>query len=331
MFLKTAVKNYIIKQYQKENYDAWNAFISNAKNATFLFHRDYMEYHADRFEDCSLLVFEKDKLVAVLPANKVGTTVFSHQGLTYGGLVLLPKSKLYTTIFAFKAILSYLNENKIDHLYLKQIPSIYCDFPSEEINYLMFICNGTVKMRHNVSTISLKTKIDISRIRKRGIEKGIKNDLKIKQETDLTSFWNTLLIPNLAEKYNAKPVHTIDEIHYLIDKFPNNIHHYNVYYNNAIVAGITLFVNKIAVKSQYISGCEWDDKLGSLDFLTDFVIKKYASSKSYLDFGPSHENNGLNIVENLNYFKESFGAHSIVQDFYEVATASHPLLDTILI
>ena len=34
-----------------------------------------------------MMVFEEGKLVSVIPANKVENTVFSHQGLTYGGFV----------------------------------------------------------------------------------------------------------------------------------------------------------------------------------------------------------------------------------------------------
>ena len=76
------MKNYSVKQYQESDYTNWNSFIGQAKNATFLFHRDFMEYHKDRFEDFSLMIFEGEKLVAVLPANRVGDIVFSHQGLT---------------------------------------------------------------------------------------------------------------------------------------------------------------------------------------------------------------------------------------------------------
>jgi hypothetical protein len=54
------VKNYTVRRYTSEDFALWNAFISTAKNATFLFHRDFMEYHSDRFEDYSLLVFEGD-------------------------------------------------------------------------------------------------------------------------------------------------------------------------------------------------------------------------------------------------------------------------------
>ena len=74
----------------------WNDFVSKSKNGTFLFHRDFIEYHSDKFDDFSLLVFFKQELVALLPANQVNNTIFSHQGLTYGGLILKQDIKFGT-------------------------------------------------------------------------------------------------------------------------------------------------------------------------------------------------------------------------------------------
>ena len=88
------MKNYTVRKYEVSDFELWNAFISKAKNATFLFHRDFMEYHKDRFNDFSLLIFENEKLISVLPANIIENTIFSHQGLTYGGLVYSEKIKL---------------------------------------------------------------------------------------------------------------------------------------------------------------------------------------------------------------------------------------------
>jgi hypothetical protein len=325
------VKNYTVKRYQESDYLHWNTFIGQAKNATFLFHRDFMGYHKDRFEDYSLLVFENEKLVAVLPANKDGDIVYSHQGLTYGGLVLLPKSKLYNTIFIFKAILKYLNENRISKLVLKQIPSIYCDYLSDEINYLMHICKGKAIMKHNISVISLNNELVFSKSRRECINRGKKQNLIIKEESNLETFWNTLLVPNLKDKYNAKPVHSLEEIMFLKSKFPNDIRHFNVYSNEKLVGGTTLFITKRVAKPQYIAGSDENNFLGSIDFLYDFLIKEIARGKVFFDFGPSHENNGLEIVEKINFWKESFGAHSLVQDFYEVETSNYDLLDTVLI
>ena len=84
-----------------------------------------MEYHSDRFEDFSLLIYDQEKLVALLPANRVGATVFSHQGLTYGDFILDEKSKFHDVVKIFKITLKFLSDNNIKTLSLKPIPSIY--------------------------------------------------------------------------------------------------------------------------------------------------------------------------------------------------------------
>ena len=325
------MKNYTVRRYTSEDYVIWNAFISAAKNATFLFHRDFMEYHQDRFEDFSLLVFDNKKLVSVLPANRVGATVYSHQGLTYGGIVLLPKSKLYDTIYVFKSVLKFLNDNDVSTLYLKQIPSIYCRYSSDEINYLAHICKAEVVMKHNVSVITLNQDRLISKSRKQCINRGKNLNLEIKEDKKIDLFWNELLIPNLTDKYNSKPVHSVDEISMLMTKFPDNIKHFNVYNGAKLVCGTTIFITDKVVKPQYISGNESNNELGSIDFLYDFLINDIANGKDYFDFGPSHENDGLQIVKSINFWKESFGAHSLIQDFYQIKTANFGLLDSILI
>lgn len=101
------MKNLTVKKYDQNDYKIWNDFVSQAKNATFLFHRNFMEYHKDRFEDFSLLIFEEEKLRAILPANKNGNTVYSHQGLTYGGLVYKDETKQTAVIEIFQTVLSF--------------------------------------------------------------------------------------------------------------------------------------------------------------------------------------------------------------------------------
>lgn len=325
------MKHFSIKRYDANDYEQWNAFVSQAKNATFLFHRDFMEYHQDRFEDFSLMAFENEKLIAILPANKVQNTVYSHQGLTYGGLVLLPKAKMNQVIEVFKTFLKFLNDASISTLFLKQIPSIYCDTFSDEMDYFSYVCKAKLQMKHAISVVNLNHPLQISKSRRECVNRGKKIQLIIKEETDFSSFWNELLIPNLKDKYQSKPVHTLEEITFLRNKFPENIRHFNVYQNDKLVCGTTLFITKTVVKPQYISGTENNNLLGSIDFLYDYLIKEIAFGKAFFDLGPSHENHGLQIVENINFWKESFGAHIVAQNFYEINTSNFPLLETILI
>ncbi|SEA02066.1 hypothetical protein SAMN05443667_101634 [Flavobacterium gillisiae] len=321
------MKKHIIKQYESKYFDEWNAFISKAKNASFLFHRNFMEYHSDRFQDYSLLIFEEEKLIAVLPANRVGTTVYSHQGLTYGGLVYEEQTKLASVIAIFSAILLFLDQNGIEKMHIKTVPSIYHTKPSEEIQYALFLADAKLARRDTLSVIDLLQENTVAKGRKSSLKKATQNDLVIKEESDFEQFWNKILIPNLSERHNAKPVHTLEEITHLNELFPGNIIQFNVYHNDVIVAGATVFESTTVTHCQYISKFETNQTLSSLDFLFNFLVHKRFAKKRFFDFGSSNENQGKKLNEGLTYWKESFGASTIVHDFYEVETANYYKLD----
>ena len=330
-FLEHPVKQYQVRLYQPQDFSLWNTFISVAKNATFLFHRDFMEYHSDRFEDYSLLVLDGEKVVAVLPANRVGDTVYSHLGLTYGGLVLNQKAKLSSVISIFKSVLQFLNENSIDKLIVKTMPNFYLDYFSDELEYCLFIVKAKLNRRDSLSVIDLTKPYFISKTRKESIRRGEKNCLIIKEELNFDLFWNEILIPNLNTKHQVKPVHTVEEIIELQQKFPSNIRHFNVYHNEKIVAGTTVFSTNNVAHPQYISGNSDKNELGSLDYLYHFLITEVYNDKNFFDFGISNESQGTKINKGLLFWKESFGAKTVIQNFYEVETKNYSVLETVLI
>ncbi len=326
------MKKYQIQIYKAEFYSTWNNFVAHAKNATFLFHRDFMEYHQDRFEDYSLLIFdEKNHLKAILPANKVENTLYSHQGLTYGGLVLNQKTRIQEVIEIVHSVLKFLNENGVSSLQMKQLPTIYHESPSDEMEYLSFILNAKLIRRDSLSVINLETDFEFSNSRAEGIKRGTDFGLEFREEQDFTSFWNQILIPNLAQKHQAKPVHSLEEIMLLKSKFPNNIRQFNVYKEGKIIAGTTVFESDFVAHSQYISADESKNTTGSLDFLHNRLITYTFRNKKYFDFGISNENQGQNINKGLLFWKEGFGARTIVQNFYEIETKNYPLLENVLL
>lgn len=325
------MKNYIVRHYTSKDFAIWNAFSSTAKNATFLFHRDFMEYHQDRFQDFSLLVFEEDKLVSILPANRVGDTVFSHQGLTYGGLIYSDKLKLATVLYVFQAVLKFLNKTGINTINIKAIPAIYHIKPAEELLYAMFLVDAKLYRRDALSVIDLTKKIALTQGRLEGVNKGVNHGLQVKEETNFSLFWNQILKPNLEEKYGVKPIHTLGEIENLRTKFPKNIRQFNVYLGDKIVAGTTIFESNQVAHAQYISANESKNELGSLDYLYHYLLTEIFRDKKYFDFGISNENQGRNLNNGLCFWKESFGASTIIQDFYEVKTSNYILLDNVIL
>src|SRR5438477_31295 len=125
-------RSFRVQRYSAPLKKDWDAFINQAHNATFLFHRDYMEYHADRFDDHSLMVYRGSELVAVLPANldRSGMLI-SHAGLTYGGLVMPRHTTLSQTLAVFYSLLRYLHHDGIATLRYKRIPGFYSRTPDD--------------------------------------------------------------------------------------------------------------------------------------------------------------------------------------------------------
>jgi hypothetical protein len=72
------------------------------------------------------------------------------------------------------------------------------------------------------------------------------------------------------------------------------------------------------------------NELGGLDLLFQQLISETFKYKRFFDFGISNENQGQKLNNGLSYWKESFGASTIVQDFYEVESANFNLLDNVL-
>jgi len=322
---------YTITPYTKDHFEQWNNFVSMSKNGTFLFHRDFMEYHADRFEDYSLIIFENQNPVALLPAHKVDDVIYSHWGLTYGGLVLSNKTKLTDVIHIVKQILQYLHENGLSRLNIKAIPHIYHKVPAEELEYVLYLVNAKIIRRDSLSVYDYQSGISFSKDRKKCIRLAATMGLVITEEPAFELFWKEILIPNLNAKHEAAPVHTAAEITALHKKFPDNIRHFNVYYNNVIVAGTTVFITDTVAHPQYISGNKDKNQLGSLDYLYAFLINDVFKDKKYFDFGISNEQQGRKLNGGLAFWKESFGARTMVHDFYEVETANFGMLQYVLI
>lgn len=313
------MKNYSVRQYQVSDFHSWNAFISKAKNATFLFHRDFMEYHKERFQDFSLLIFEEEKLIAIIPANCVGDIIYSHQGLTYGGLVYSTKISTEKVAGIIDSMLSFLKEKGMQFFYFKPIPSFYTSGGNHEIDFFLIRKGAFLDKKEMNMAINLAMPLTISKSKLKHFKKIEDLDLEIVEEDELDSFWKLVLEPRLKEKYDAKPVHTLQEITKLKEKFPNNIKQFSVYYNDEIIAGITIFETETVVKSQYGATTKKGEELRALDFLFINLIKKYKrEGKLFFDMGIVNDSNEEGYHAGLLKQKEELGCTVYGQDFYKM-------------
>jgi len=319
------VKNYTVRKYQKTDFALWNDFINQAKNATFLFYRDFMEYHSDRFEDFSLLIFDDEKLLAVLPANKKGDEIHSHQGLSYGGLVVKKNIRIKDYTQVFQTLLHFLYENGITTLYLKILPKIYNQILADEIDYVSFLTQAKTYRSDVYLVIDNNETYKPNRNRKRALTLAEKRNIDVREDKKYNDFWNQILTPNLVNRFGVKPVHSLTEIEQLACVFTENIKLFTAYENNVLKAGVVMFLTETVAHFQYSSGSDDRTDTAALDILFDYIIRKY-SDKRYVSFGSSSEENGRVLNEGLAYWKESFGARTSVQNFISIETNKYPEL-----
>ena len=306
-----------IRRYRREDKELWNSFVSKARNATFLFDRNYMDYHADRFDDNSFMFYHKGKLKAVLPANVAGDTLYSHQGLTYGGLLLDKKATVEDVLECFDSLNSWLRENGISKVVYKALPWIYQQYPSEEDLYaLTWKCKAQLISRNIASTIVIDNKLKFAESRKSGIRKALSLNIEVGESNDVDGFWH-VLEDNLGNRYNAKPVHTSSEMKLLMSRFPNNIRLYVAKMNGEIVGGTLIYVTPQVVHTQFISASVEGKKHGALDLLFGYIINKVYANCRYFDFGKSTEQGGAYLNEPLIFQKEGFGGRGVCYDWYQ--------------
>ena len=273
-----------------------------------------MEYHKDRFEDFSLMVFKNNKLISLIPANKSKNDVFSHQGLTFGG-VLLPLDIASETVFEIMdSVLDYLKQTKIKSFTVKMIPEIYFKQPANELNYYLLKHNAKIETNHMVLAVDYSKPFTIHKSKLKHYRKN-KYDFKIEESHEYESFWNSVLIPRLKSKHKVSPVHTLQEIQFLSSNFQKQIKQFNIYLEDEILAGITVFENETTVKSQYGATTEKGEKTRALDYLFLHLVFKYLKEgKSFFSMGTVTEKNKLGYNQGLLRQKVELGCSLFIQN-----------------
>lgn len=306
-----------IKRYTGADAAEWNAFVATSKNGTFLFDRGYMDYHADRFTDFSLMIYRDGQLYALLPANVADGVLYSHRGLTYGGLVTGAEATAAATVELFRCMNEWLRGAGIVRVVYKALPWIYHRIPAEEDLYAIFrVCHATLLSREISSTIPGRDRLRWSHGRKCGVNKARNNGITVEQSDDLRAFWQ-VLDSNLGRKYGVRPVHTVEEMELLRSRFPERIRLYVARRQGEVLGGTVLYLTGKVVHSQYISACEEGKRLGAIDAIFDKILNHDFADAAFFDFGKSTEDGGHRLNDSLIFQKEGFGGRGVCYDTYE--------------
>ena len=308
---------FAIIRYSPAFHDEWNHYVAKARNATFLFYREYMDYHSDRFHDHSLLFFVGNHLHSILPAHEIGDMFCSHRGLTYGGLLMDEDVTTADVLVLFEELNVYLREHGFQKVLYRTIPWVYHRLPSEEDLYAMFWkCGARLKQRMTGTVIFMDEHLRWRKDHRRRLKQAQGAGITVRRDAGFAEFW-PVLNDNLQRKYQAQSVHTLEEIELLKSRFPDQIIQYNAYLNEEIVGGITFYVMGHVLHGQYSGTTDEGKRLGAMEAIYDQVMYHDYVHMRYLDFGTSNEQGGLILNAGLIAHKEGYGGHTVMYDTYE--------------
>ena len=297
--------------------EEWDSFVGTSKNSLFMFYRDYMEYHRDRFQDGSLMFYENEKLISVMPISVDGDTLSSHGGLTFGGFITDDSMKQHRMNEMVDCLLEYMRNNGYKKLIYKQIPHFYHNIPAEEDEYSLFWRNATPVKMECATVIDMENRIKLPKGRKAQISRAKREEVIVEESTDFASFID-LENEVLKEYHNASAVHTGAELDLLHSLFPENIILLSGMYEGKMIAGAVLYVYKNVVHTQYLAANDKAREIGALDYVINEAIARYQGEKKWFDFGKSTEERGNVLNTGLISQKEGFGGRTVVYKTWEL-------------
>jgi Acetyltransferase (GNAT) domain len=304
---------YSVKPYMPPLKEEWDAFVRCARNGVFLFERGYMDYHAQCFADASLLLYDDAELVALLPAHRSGSEVVSHGGLSFGGLVLHPRSGAQDVLKMFDALIPALRAQGATQLRYRPVPHLYHRQPSEDDLYALHRL-GARTLRMDLSTsVDLTHRPALAKGRRHALAKARRAAVQVRCSTDYAPFW-ALLQQVLDERHGVPPTHSLDEIRGLAARF-TQIRFYGAYAEGGegeLLAGAVLYDYDRVAHTQYLAASAAGREVGALDAVIAHLLDEASEQRRWFSFGVSSHEQGRLLNTGLLAQKEMFGGRSTV-------------------
>jgi hypothetical protein len=307
---------FTLKAYAPADAAQWDAVVVHSRNGNLLHRRGYMDYHADRFVDGSLIVLRNDEAVAVLPASLKNGTATSHGGLTYAGLITTRAMRAEWTLEVFERIGEHYRAQGVQRVVYKAVPHIFHAYPAEEDLYALHRLGACLKRRDVSSVIALREPFAFTDGRRRAVTKARKSAIRVQSSTDLTAF-HALLSDVLCSRHDTTPTHSLDELRLLQGRFPQQIVLHEARNGEDLLAGVLVYDFGRAVHTQYLAASEEGRERNALNLLLAELIEHTYADRHYFSFGISTEQEGQVLNGGLITQKEYFGARAVVHDFYE--------------
>lgn len=318
--MDTVVSLFSFKRYEGSQKRVWDEFVDNSSNGTFLFKRDYMDYHSDRFKDYSIMAYYKGKLRACLPANiECDATLISHGGLTYGGWIF-PRAHFdgSKVLELFKAWIEWCGEQKISRIIYKPVPWVISPMPAQEDLYALWRVGFSLRSRLLSSAIFPNNNPGFNMAKRQQLKEATTAaDISVSESDNWNLFYD-MLCSCLEERHDANPVHSLSELKLLHNRFPKNIRLFVAHrkdFPEQILAGTVIYDTGFTAHTQYMATNALGREKRALTYLISQLINNLFGSYRIFDFGTSNLPD-FDLHSSLLEQKYSLGGRGAIYESY---------------
>lgn len=313
-----------VSKYDNTLETKWDDFVINISvNGTFLQTRNFLNYHPkERFIDESLIVWENERtIIAVCPGNVTwenGEKFFhSHQGSTYGGIIVHPKYyEAHKILEIIDLLESFLKQVGYDMIEYKLTPDIFSKQTSDLLQYCLYNRGYSEKVELSLYANIVNYEGDIISHLSQGKRTNVHNCKKQGMrfisigENQIEEFYDILC--ETLDKYQKRPVHSVEELKELYTvRLSDRCKFYGIFLEDKMIAGAMIFVfsEVNGIHTQYLCARHEFDKLSPMSYLY-FKLIEMAKEKQYsfVSWGITTEQDGRYLNEGLTKSKRAFGS-----------------------
>jgi hypothetical protein len=313
--------------YAEDAAARWDALVAAAPMGTFLHTRRFLSYHGARFRDCSLLFNDASgHLVGALPAAADpadARCAVSHPGATYGGLLYGARNAADHAAQLLQATVSALRAQGFARLRYKTVPAHLQRDATQADAYALWRAGARLVARELWNVIDLSRERDAGASRRQEVRHARERGVTVGEDNSSGAYaeFMAMLGERLEEKHAVKPVHTLDELLLLRERFPECISLWLARdAQSAPLAGAWIFdIGTHASHGQYGATNAGGRRDFALSLLLDQVMESAAQrGRRWFSFGASTHDGGRSLNSGLYNFKASFGPGCVVHDVYEL-------------
>jgi hypothetical protein len=312
-----------VVRYTTDQRLIWNRFISNASSAEFTHSRDYLSY-SKISEDFSLLIFQEQKLLGVIPLSldpHSQDILHCHSLCTFASVLMSPGLSFYKSKIILDSAIRFIQDSGFKSLYFRNPPAVLQHEINQATEYILISqYNADIVNCRPLQVLDLSdtNSAKMSKGRKSMAKKSNSNTIRFEDEANISIF-HKFLSDQLHERHDKAPIHTSEDLENLKALFPNNVYFSLATLDDQPIAGVAFWVYKNYITLQYIASNEKGRVIGGVDFLVLNVIAKAKElGKKFVSFGTSGDPETLNFNLNLIINKEGYGARTIPAFYYHL-------------